>query len=322
VDSGSRELEHVIKITARCDPARRKWRSMSAHGEITPAAGKARAKILAFPRVTASQKRLLVPREHGAWALWLLPLITGGIVGCARGAAAAAPALWFSLVAIAAFLIRQPLESLLDVSIVRLRSAQERRVAVIWVIGLTAVAALGVMELVRLRRGLVLLIAVAALFCFALAALCRRARALRVAKQLIGALGLTSTAAGAYYVITGTLDSVALLLWLASWLFAAGQIEYVQLRLGTANARSRHDKIKAGWPLCLLHVAILAGAIAVSAAPHFPKFLPLAFAPAVIRIFVWIFSPVRPLKLYVLGFTELFQNIVFAALLALAFIAR
>jgi len=295
---------------------------MSAHGEITPVVAKARTKLLVFPRVTANEKRLLVPREHGAWALWLLPLISGGIVGFTRGAATAAPALWFSLLAIAAFLIHQPLESLLGVSIVRLRSPREQRVALFWVIGLTAIAALGVMELLLLHRGLVLLIGVAALSCFALAALCRRARALRIPKQLIGALGLTSTAAGAYYVITGKLDNVALSLWLASWLFAAGQIEYVQLRLGTANVRSRHGKITAAWPVCLLHLLILAGAITSAAALWLPKLLPLAFVPAVVRIFVWMFSPVRPLKLYVLGFTELFQNVVFAALLTVAFIVR
>ena len=293
---------------------------MSAHGEIPAVAPK--AKLLAFPRVTAQEKRLLVPREHGAWALWLLPLITGGVVGFVRGGATAAPALWFSLVAIAAFLIHQPLESLLGVSIVRLRSPREQRVAVLWVIGLTAVAALAVMELVLLHRGLVLLIGVAALSCFVLAALCRRARALRIAKQLIGALGLTSTAAGAYYVVAGRLSNLALSLWLASWLFAAAQIEYVQLRLATANARSRRDKINAAWPVCLLHVAILAGATTGAVALHFPKFLPLAFVPAVVRIFAWMFSPARTLKLYLLGFSELFQNIVFAALLAVAFIVR
>lgn len=292
---------------------------MSAHGEITPVARK--AKVLQFPRVTANEKRLLLPREHGAWALWLLPLISGGIVGF-TGRAAVAPALWFSVVAIAAFLMHQPLESLLGVSVVRLRSAREQRVAVFWVIGLTVAAALGVMELVLLHRGLVLLIAAAALSCFALAAFCRRARALRIPKQLIGALGLTSTAAGAYYVTSGKLDSVALALWLTSWLFAVSQIEYVQLRLRTANTRSQEDRINASSPVCLLHLLILAATVAATVALQLPKLLPLVFVPAAVRFFVWMLRSPRPLKLYVLGFSELFQNIVFAALLTIAFMVR
>src|ERR1051326_6002406 len=219
---------------------------MSAQGKITTIAAK--AKILRFPSVTPNEKRLLIPREHGSWALWMLPLISGGIVGFAgTPRAATAPALWFCLVASAAFLIHQPLESLLGVSVFKVRSLREQRIAVFWVIGLTSMAVLGVIALLQLQRGLVFAFGLAAAACFALAALFGSARSLRVAKQLVGALGLTSTAAGAYYVTTGRVDRTALELWLACWLFAAGQIEYVQLRLRTAYARSRYDKVKAGW---------------------------------------------------------------------------
>jgi YwiC-like protein len=294
---------------------------MAAHGKIATAREK--AKILRFPDLTPNEKRLLLPREHGSWALWLLPLMSGGVVGFAGAAhAATAPALWFSLVAIAAFLIHQPLESLLGVSVVRVRSVEEQRVAVFWVMGLTAVTVLGVFELLRLRRELVLLFGVAAVACFALAAVCGRVRALRIPKQLVGSLGLTSTVAGAYYGTTGRVDRTALVLWLVFWLFAAAQIEYVQLRLRTANARSRREKVKAGWRVCLLHLLLPAGATAAAAALNAPRMIAWAFVPAVIRIFAWMFGRARPLKLYVLGFSELAQNIIFAALLTAAFVGR
>src|ERR1051326_21023 len=294
---------------------------MSAQGEITAVPSKGR--ILRFPAVTPNEKRLLLPREHGAWALWLLPLLSGGIVGFARvHEAATAPALWFSLVAISAFLIHHPLESLLGVSIVRVRSAREQHVAVFWVIAMTALAALGVTELVQLHRALVLAIGAATLACFALAALCGRIRALRILKQLVGALGLTSAAAGAYYVTTGRIDGVALALWLASWLFAAGQIQYVQLRLRTANLRSRGEKIQDGWRICFVHMLVLGGTITAAGAVPFPKMFALAFVLPLVRIFAWMFGPVRPLKLYVLGFSELFQNLIFTGLLTAAFRMR
>lgn len=294
---------------------------MSAQGEITTTQRKAR--ILRFPEVTANEKRILVPREHGAWALWLLPLFSGGIVGFAAAPlAATAPAIWFSFLAVSAFLIHQPLESLLGVSVVRLRSAREQRVAVFWVMGLTAVAALCVFELILLERSLILLIAAGAAACFGLAALFGRARSLRIPKQLVGALGLTSTAAGAYYVTTGGFDRVAVVLWLASWLFAAGQIEYVQIRLRTAYAKSHREKMRAGWQIAVFHLFWLALATYGAAVFAAPRLLAVAFLPAVIRIFVWMFGRVQPLKLYVLGFTELLQNIVFAALLTAAFLPR
>ncbi len=294
---------------------------MSARGEITTTRRKAR--ILQFPQMTQNDKRLLVPREHGAWALWLLPLLSGGIVGFAAAPlAATAPAIWFSFLSVAAFLIHQPLEILLGVSVVRARSVHEQRVAVFWVIGLTAVAVLCVFQLVQLGRGMILVFAAVAGVCFALAALFGRARALRIPKQLVGALGLTSTSAGAYYVTTGRFDRVALVLWLASWMFAAGQIEYVQIRLRTAYAKSRSEKIRAGWQIAALHLLWLA--VATYAALMFaaPALLALAFAPSILRVFAWMLGPARPLKLYVLGFTELAQNLVFAVLLTAAFLPR
>jgi YwiC-like protein len=294
---------------------------MSAPGEITTVTAK--AKVLSFPSVTPNEKRLLFPREHGSWALWLLPMLSGGIVGYARAPlAATAPAVWFSFLAAAAFLIHQPLESLLGVSLVKVRTEREQRVAVFWVMGLTAIAALCVFELVLLQRGMILVFGMAAGACFALTALFGRARALRIPKQLVGALGLTSAAAGAYYVTTGGVDRTAFVLWLASWFFAAGQIEYVQMRLRTAYAKSRSEKMRAGWQITLLHS--LCFGVAAFAAVRFgaPRLLALAFLPAIVRIIAWMFGPPRPLKLYVLGFTELFQNIAFAALLTAAFLLR
>lgn len=280
-------------------------------------------KILHFPQPSQNDLRLVVPREHGSWALWLLPLISGGIVGYFFAPrSAVAPALWFSLVALCAFLIHQPLETLLDVSVLRLRSPHEQRVAVFWVTGLTALASLGILELLRLHRGLIFVFAGAALASFSLGALFGRTRSLRVLKQHIGALGLTSTAAGAYCVTAGRIDRASLLLWLAAWLFASSQIEYVQLRLRTANVKSRLQKIKAGWKVCFIHLLLLGAGISVQAALKTTLLFNLLFVPAAARLVVWMLRPARPLRLYLLGMSELFQSIVFNTLLTAAFLMR
>ncbi len=280
-------------------------------------------KVLRFPQPSQSDLHLVLPREHGSWALWLLPLISGGVVGYfSTPHAALAPALWFSLVAVCAFLIHQPLEGLLGVSIVRLRSLHERRIAVFWVIGLTALAMLGTTELVRLHRALIFVFAAVALACFALGALFGRTRSLRVSKQHLGALGLTATAAGAYYITTGHIDNAAFVLWLAAWLFASSQIEYVQLRIRTANVKSRPQKITAGWKVCFLHLLLLGAAISVQAATKVSPLVALLFVPAAFRLAIWMFGPVRPLRLYVLGISELCQSILFNVLLTAAFLVR
>jgi hypothetical protein len=294
---------------------------MSAQGGMTAPAKK--ANVVEFPRVVEAHNRVLVPREHGSWALWLLPLISGGIVGYASSPDhAVAPILWFVLVAAAAFLIHQPLESLLGVSVLKLRSLREQRIAVFWVMGLTMAAAVGVIELLRLQRGPVFVFALVGLGCFALGALFGKTRSLRVAKQVIGALGLSATAAGAYYVTAGRINRTALVLWLAAWFFATSQIEYVQLRLRTAFVRSSSAKAIAGWRVGLLHLTLLAAAITSAATGIVPTLFSLVFIPATIRLYVWMSTSPRPLKLYVLGFSELFQSVVFNTLLTAAFLLR
>jgi hypothetical protein len=144
-------------------------------------------------------------------------LISGAVVGYVFDPhAALAPVLWFGLAATSAFLIYQPLESLLGVSLVKTRSQRQQRTALLWVIVFTIAAACSVLELLHLQRFLVLLIGVVASGCFGVRSLLGRSRRVRVLKQLIGALGLSATAAGAYYAATGRMDRTALLLWLAS----------------------------------------------------------------------------------------------------------
>jgi len=266
---------------------------------------------------------LLVPREHGSWGLWLLPLISGAVVGYVFSPhAALEPVLWFGLAAASAFLIYQPLESLLGLSLIKTRSQGQQRTALIWIILLTIAAVCSVLELLHLQRFLVLLIAVVASGCFGVRSLLGRSRRVRVFKQLIGALGLSSTAAGAYYAATGRMDRTALTIWLASWLFAIGQIEYVQLRLRSAQVRSSRQRAMNSLTVSVFHVLVMSIAIAAGMAHAAPLLLGLTFIPAVTRLALWIVRLWRPLGVHILGISELAQGIVFNGLLIAAFVVR
>jgi hypothetical protein len=292
---------------------------MHVQGQITAQARS--AKVLDFPRMSQPTSSFLVPREHGSWGLWLLPLISGAVVGYVfTPHAAAAPVFWFGLAAASAFLIYQPLESLLGLSLVKMRSQREQRTALLWIIVLTIAAVCSVLELLHLQRFMVLLIGVVALGSFGVRSLLGRSRRVRILKQLIGALGLTSTAAGAYYTATSRMDRTALLLWLASWLFAIGQIEYVQLRLHSAQVRSRRQKAQNSLAIFLFHVLVTSIAIVAGRAHAVPQLLGLTFIPAIIRLAVWIVRSWRPLGVHILGISELAQGIVFNGLLIAAFL--
>jgi len=294
---------------------------MQVQGQI--AAPARSAKILEFPRPVQPISSLLVPREHGSWGLWLLPLISGAVVGYVFDPhAAAVPVFWFGLAATSAFLSYQPLEMLLGLSLVKMRSQRQQRTALLWIIVLTIAAVCSVLELLHLQRFMVLLIGVVASGSFGVRSLLGRSRRVRVLKQLIGALGLTSTAAGAYYAATGRMDRTALLLWLASWFFAVGQIEYVQLRLRSAQIRLLRQKARSSLPVTIFHVLVMGIAILGGLAHVAPLLLGLAFIPAVIRLAVWVIQPWRPLGVHILGISELIQGVLFNALLVATFLVH
>ena len=157
---------------------------MNAQGRIAAAPT---GKLLVFPSPSKPAIQLLVPREHGTWGLLLFPLISGAIVGYRAQNASLQPALWFLLTTLSAFLIYQPLESLLGFSLIKTRSQRQQRVAIISVIAFAVIATAGVLELFHLRRGLVLGFGLAALGCFGVRLLLGSSRRMRVPRQLIGA---------------------------------------------------------------------------------------------------------------------------------------
>ncbi len=266
---------------------------------------------------------LLLPREHGSWALWMLPLISGCVLGySATTAPEAEPVLWLLVASGSAFLLHQPLEALLGFSMVKIRSTRERRIVILWSATLAALAGAAAIELALLQRAWVLGFALLGAICFGLLMLMGRRRYLRVPKQMIGAAVLSSTAASAYYVVAGRIDRTALLLWMGTWIFAVGQIEYVQLRLRTANMKSRSARANAGWKLYLLQGAILAAAGISAIAGVLPSLASFAFVPSFARLAIWTFRSWRPLSVFALGFAELLQNIVFTALFTAAFLIR
>ena len=200
-----------------------------------------------------------------------------------------------------------------------LPTAAARR-KIISVIALAVIATAGVLELFHWRRGLVLGFGLVALGCFAVRILFGSSRRMRVPKQLIGALGLSSTAAGAYYAATGRINATSILLWLASWLFAVGQIEYVHLRISAAQVEPHRQKLHSSMAVCFLHLLMIGASITAAFAGFAPFLLTLAFVPSLIRLSVWLARPWRPLGVHILGVSELLQGLLFNILMISAFL--
>lgn len=259
---------------------------------------------------------LVWPREHGAWGILGIAFLTGAAVSFTPGSPVT-PLLLFALAVLALFCLRTPVVSLLGTVPLRTQTARERRL--VWT-ALTAFASVAMLALTGLfwggrNRGLLGLGAVCGLLFLAQILLSRLDRQARMAAQLVGALGLTSTAAGACYVAAGRFDSTAVALWLANWMFAANQIHFVQLRIHHARLASRKEKFAAGRVFFFgqfLMLLVLAWGVRRGTLP--PLTL-VAFIPVLVRGLRWFMERSQPLRVHRLGLTELAHALVFCLLL-------
>jgi hypothetical protein len=272
---------------------------------------------------TANRSRLrsmMVPREHGAWGMLLIPLAIGGAVGL-RTTENLLLLLALALTAVALFWLRTPVEALLGTTAMKARSQDERRnlVVVIAALSILALCCLGAIFW-RGRNMALLPICMVVAVAFGIQAVVKRAgRKGRMPAQIIGSIGLTSTAAAGYCVANGGWAPIAIALWAINFAFAAGQVHYVQVRIHSSRATTRSELLSIGDFFLLgeaLLCAVMAGAWYFGLVPGLAA---LAFAPIVFRGFLLFMRRPGPLNVHRLGWTELTNAIVFGTLLCAAY---
>lgn len=263
---------------------------------------------------------MVIPREHGAWGMLLVPLATGAAVA-ARGSMNGAGLTLFAVAALSLFWLRTPVESWLGTSPIKAQTQHERRVVLRTIAAISVLAVASVAALLWTgNHGLMLVGGISAVAFAIQAAVKKLGRKGRMPAQIIGAIGLTSTAAGAYYVATGRLDRTAVSLWLANWLFACDQIHFVQLRIHAGRADGFQQKVQQGQSFLLGQIALIAVILATCRFGLLPMTTAVAFLPVLLRGTLWFTGKRRPLDVHRLGFTELGQSLLFGALLCAAFL--
>ncbi|MFN7997567.1 MAG: YwiC-like family protein [Bryobacteraceae bacterium] len=268
----------------------------------------------------AGQRRrsLIVPREHGAWGILLVPLVTGAAVGL-RSGGDFAPFPPLAIAALALFWLRTPVESWAGMAAIRARTGPEFRL--VRTVAL-ALAALSLLCLVWLfwggRNGALIGIGAGAGLAFAAQAVMKRmSRVLRSAAQMVGAIGLTAVAPAAYAVTTGALDRTAGALWAANLLFALNQIQYVHLRIRAAQAKTAAMKFTLGRHFLAGQFLLIVALAAAAAAHLFPYLAAIAFIPMLARGFAWFVAKPTALVIHRLGKNELMHAVAFCVLLVL-----
>lgn len=258
---------------------------------------------------------MVVPREHGAWGILLIPLICGATVGLIRGGEPNY-LLPFTAAALAIFWLRTPVESWLGNSPMKAHGEAELHLVRNAVVRLCVVSLAALSVLFWNGRNLTLTwFGLAAGVAFLVQAILKKSRSSRVAGELIGAAGLTSTGPSAYFLATRGIDSVAWVLWASAFLFAANQIHYVQTRIRAAKQTERQQSLVAGREFFATQVALLAIlGIACLWKPRL-MFVAAAFVPMLFRGFAWLLRKPGPLKIHALGWSEMRQAVAFGILL-------
>jgi YwiC-like protein len=279
------------------------------------------AEELAMEKARRERNRaLIVPREHGAWGLLLVPMVTAAGVAF-RQSTNVFPFVLLLTAALALFWLRTPLESLLGISAMRAETKEERGSVAFVVLYLAIVAVLASSMLLWAGQNpLLWSIGAAAGVAFVAQALLRKmGRHTRMLSEIVGTIGLTASAPAVYYVITGKFGITGWILWLANLMFAGNQIHYVQIRIHTCKLSGLHAKLARARTFAVGQLAMAAALALACWLGWMPWLVLLAFVPLLLRGFYYFVQKPAPLRVRRLGWNELAQAIVFCVLFIMTF---
>ncbi len=265
-----------------------------------------------------------LPKEHGSWAMFAVPLI----IGLAVAAQSTAQWQWRSLLLVVAalglFLVRYPIDTVIKT---RKRPAADRAWLMRWAIGYASIAAFGGGWLIVVAR-LVWLIPLGLLSMALLAYhwwLVDRRQEMSAQGELAGIGGLALGAPLAYYTVTGVLDGTALGLWIVNVLYFGGTVFYIKLKVRQQPKEPAPDRLSERLVkarACLTYQSVvLTVLILLTALNRLPLLVWLAFVPMTIKVFLGAthWQDRKSLSLPRLGMIEMVHSALFAILIIAAF---
>lgn len=266
----------------------------------------------------------LVPGDHGAYAMLLIPAVIGLIAGAMHGLD---PEINFWLAAglllmalLAVFFAFEPLDVLAKPGI----NETARKKARIWLGVYLAVTLLSGAPLVLLwQRWSLVWLAIPAtlpLITFLIAKRWRKQRSLGV--RWLGIAGLVVSGPACYYLVTGLLDEVALGLWAVGLVYFGSSLFYVRIWFEAKKrekTRPKEARIP-GWLLAMTLAYLVLGYLVVAGLAVWlilPWTALLVFAPMTAKMLMALHRPPTYIPIKQVGLFEFAQSFVFAILLLL-----
>ncbi len=261
---------------------------------------------------------LIIPKEHGAWAVLLVPMIVvSGVVGTFS-----LNLLFLTGSALPMFMSSGPVQMILRNRLVGSLESEKMREAKLSA-GLYLVASL-ILATPLLLQGFWLLAGFGflAAVSFLLSFFISKGTHKTVWSDLLAVFGLTLSAPSSYYVLQGSIDSLSLELWLLNFLFFGSSVFYVHMKITATKFKG--SELKAPQKLLLgkmniaYHVVVLAIITTLVALNYTEELAMGAFAPILIHSIYGTIKLSTKVSFKRLGFLLLGQSIVFGILVTLS----
>lgn len=259
----------------------------------------------------------LLPREHGAWGIVLIPYLTAVAV-----AGHWTPAVVVGLGAVlTAFIARYPVELLLNRGLYRRAGSPPRERVKKFAGGYATVAGvLGIGLITAWNLYLLLPIALLALLLFGVHLRLGREGVDRSwTAELLGTAGLTLSGLAGWVVATGSLNATGALVWLLNCVFFCAGVIYVKARIRHRLAVHRPElRATTRWMIAC-HIVMVTFVASLLFARWISPLVALPFALAAARAVWGATQSDRPFALRRLGWSEVALSVFFAVFLTLGF---
>jgi hypothetical protein len=246
---------------------------------------------------------LYLPKEHGAWGMFFIPLV----LGLAVGGHWSSKVTLFIMAAAAAFLAREPFMTAWRSWRRKTDPGSARRAALMYMLAAGSIGG----TLLPFYPWLALLGVLGfAVYCWH-AEVAMRGEGRSTLAELLAIATSMLTAPAAYYVSSGRLDGTALLLWALCFGYFASAVYYVKMRLTFARPRKPTYPARTRRQCLIYHVALTASLAALI--PYVSTVVLAGFLPVLIRAFYYVARPTNQANLKQIGWSEVVYSLIFLA---------
>ena len=259
-------------------------------------------------------RKHLIPREHGAWAMWIVPFI----IGMFASGGFTIQALQVFLSTLLVFFARSALGSA-----VRLRERDKSTAAkclVIAAIELLAAILCVISIVLEINISFIVVSGLAGLILLADLFWVRDRMERNLGIELIGVAGFVITGPAVYLANTGQWQVTAIWLWLFSFVYFAGSVFYVKLRLARTAVKGKIMENEQKYARLIIAYTLVISVILIVMAgiTNIAGWFLLGYIPWFLYLLINGFKPAKNLNR--IGWVLIVHSLYFTTVLSMFFV--